>query len=141
MTSPKTKDVWLREEYKDRPDEVESHQDFEERRGLRKGVLSSRFREYADRKPKVVKTFGRQEFFAATELDEFIDSIGGHLAARTPAEVLASEVARREEAIQKCEDRIAKHMEGVNKARRDKKAQEAALEDAKRRLHLEVHGR
>lgn len=99
---------WHREEFKDQEELLEHREEFEERRGLAKGVVSSRFYDYTDRAPAVVKEVGKTKYFVATELDKFYDSIEGHNKPRTTAERLTSEVVRREGTVADFEARVEK---------------------------------
>jgi len=99
---------WYREEFKDRESELEDRESFEQRRGLAKGVMSSRFYDYTDRAPAAVKEVGRTKYYVSAELDAFFDSIDGHNKPRTTAERLAAEVVRRKGTVADYEARVAK---------------------------------
>jgi hypothetical protein len=109
-------DNWLRPEFQDREDELETRAQFEQRTGITTQSLSSHFTRYADRVPAVVKTFGKLKYFAAYELDDFVKWISENSGTRSETEVKRSEVARRKNSIGEAELRVAAHKKLLGKA-------------------------
>lgn len=101
---------WLRPEYEGRENELETRGEFEKRTGVTAQSLSSHFSRYADKIPKVVKKFGKQKWFVATELDGFIDWIAKNSGTRSDADIKRAEIARLDASIEDAEDRIAAHV-------------------------------
>lgn len=111
---------WLRSEYKGREKELETREDFFKRTGVTTQSLSSHFTRYANRVPKVVKKFGKQKWFVATELDEFIKWIGENSGNRSEEEIVEAEIARLDVALEEVDGRLRKHAEATAKAEKDK---------------------
>lgn len=111
--------TWLREEYKGREDELETRTEFEKRTGVSVMSLSSHFTRYANRVPGVVKKFGKQKFFVAAELDEFMTWIAENSGNRSDAEVRRAEVARLKNSITEGEVRVANRRREAKRAEDD----------------------
>jgi len=112
-------DTWLRTEFQGRENELETRSDFEKRTGITAQSLSSKFSNYADRIPKVVKKSGKLKFFVATELDEFVRWIEENAGTRSEADVRRAELARVMNAIEEGEERVADRKRDLEKAERD----------------------
>ena len=112
-------DTWLRTEFQGRENELETRSDFEKRTGITAQSLSSKFSNYADRIPKVVKKSGKLKFFVATELDEFVRWIEENAGTRSEADVRRAELARVMNAIEEGEERVADRKQDLEKAERD----------------------
>lgn len=127
MSNLNEKDTWHREEFRGRLDELESRTEYEERKGLKKGTIGSRFRDYADRAeeicPVVYDRFRsghyEEKIFVSAELDKFLDSITGHNAPRTPAEVKYAEVVRRRGTVAEYTRRRDAKQKALDKAERE----------------------
>lgn len=111
---------WLRPEFQGREGELETRAEFEKRTGVTAQSLSSHFTRYANRVPKVVKKFGKQKYFVASELDAFIAWIKEHSGTRSEVEIKEAEIARLDVAIEEADERIAKHQAALEKAQKDK---------------------
>lgn len=111
--------IWLREEFMDREDELETRTQFEQRTGVSAMSLSSHFTRYANRVPGVVKKFGKQKFFVSAELDEFIAWIAENSGNRSEAEVRRSEVARLKNSVTEAEKRVADRRRDAKRAEED----------------------
>jgi hypothetical protein len=111
---------WLRPEFKGREGELETRSDFEKRTGITAQALSSRFTNYADRMPKVVKKFGKTKYFVGAELDEFVAWIAENSGTRSDSDIRRAEIARIENAIDECSDRVEEHKRNVEKAEKDR---------------------
>lgn len=112
-------DTWLRTEFQGRENELETRSDFEKRTGITAQSLSSKFSNYADRIPKVVKKSGKLKFFVAAELDEFVRWIEENAGTRSEADVRRAELARVMNAIEEGEERVADRKRDLEKAERD----------------------
>lgn len=112
-------DTWLRPEFQGREDKLETRADFEKRTGITAQSLSSKFANYADRLPKVVKKSGKLKFFVATELDEFVAWIEANAGTRSEADVRRAELARVENSIEEALERVADRQRDLDKAKRD----------------------
>lgn len=112
-------EIWLRPEFQGRNSELETRTDFENRTGISAQSLSSKFSNYADRLPKVVKKNGKLKFFVASELDEFVGWIEKNSGTRSTADVRRAELARVMSAIEEGEERVADRKRDLNKAERD----------------------
>lgn len=139
------KDNWHRPEYRDRLDEIESRSEYEERNKLKRNLLSTRFRDYADRVPQVVVDRWRsgtypEQVYVTSELDAFLESIKGHDAPRTPEEVAAAEVARYERGVENAQKRVEARQADLDKAKRSLDNQQRRLKGAKQRLAIEQGG-
>lgn len=111
---------WLRPEFQGSEGELETRTDFEKRTGISAQALSSRFTSYADRMPKVVKKFGKMKYFVAAELDEFVNWIAENAGTRSDADIRRAEIARIENAIDECDERVEEHRRNVEKAEKDR---------------------
>lgn len=111
---------WLRPEFKGREGELETRTDFEKRTGISAQALSSRFTNYADRKPRIVKKFGKTRYFVAVELDGFVDWIAKNSGTRSDADIRRAEIARIEDAIEECDERVEEHKRNLEKAEKDR---------------------
>lgn len=111
---------WLRPEFQGREDELETRVDFEKRTGITAQSLSSRFTNYADRMPKLVKKFGKVKYFVAAELDEFVAWIAENAGTRSDTDIRRAEIARIENAIEECGERVEEHKRNVAKAEKDR---------------------
>ncbi|MCP9209612.1 hypothetical protein [Streptomyces cucumeris] len=111
---------WLRPEFKDREDLLETRAEFEKRTGVTKQSLSSHFTRYADLVPDVVKKFGKQKWFLASELDDFIAWISANTGTRSEADIKRAEIARLTKAIEEAEERENRHKAHLEKAQADK---------------------
>lgn len=112
-------EVWLREEYQGREGELETRKDFFERTGVTTQSLSSAFTRYANRVPAVVKKFGKEKWFVAAELDDFIGWIKKNSGNRSETDIVRAEIARLDAALEEVKKRKAKHLESLAKADRD----------------------
>lgn len=112
-------DIWLRPEFEGREGELETRTDYEARTGLSAQSLSSKFSNYADRLPKVVKKDGKLKYFVAVELDEFVGWIEANSGTRSEADVRRAELARVVNAIDESEDRVSDRQRDLDKAKRD----------------------
>ena len=112
-------EIWLRPELQGREGELETRADFEKRTGISAQSLSSRFSNYADRLPGVVKKNGKLKYFLASELDEFVSWIEANSGKRSEADVRRAELARVENAIEEAADRVADRQRDLDKAKRD----------------------
>jgi len=124
-------DIWLREEFQGREAELETRADFEKRTGVSAQSLSSKFSNYADRLPKVVKKDGKLKYFVAAELDDFVKWIEENAGTRSEVDVRRAELARVRNAIEEGTDRVADRRRDLIKAERDLarfKRQEKVLE-------------
>ena len=110
---------WLRSEYKGREKELETREDFFKRTGVTTQSLSSHFTRYADRVPQIVKKFGKQKWFVATELDEFIKWISENSGKRSEVEIKEALIARLDVALEEARGRAQKHRAALAKAERD----------------------
>jgi molybdopterin converting factor small subunit len=110
---------WLRPEYRGREEELETRADFEDRTGTTAQSLSSHFTRYANRVPKPAAKFGKQKWFAASELDAFLAWIRENSGTRSEEEIMEAEIARLDVAIEEASDRIERHREALAKAERD----------------------
>lgn len=137
------KDVWHRPEYEGRMDELAGRMGFEQLKSLRKGTMSARFRDYADRVPAVVVERWRsglypEQMYVIRELEELMDSIKGHRNPRTPAQRAAATVARYERAVETAESRVSKHRSELGKAERHLSYCKKQLKLALAELDMEV---
>lgn len=112
-------DVWLRPEFQDRENELETRGDFEARTGISVESLSSMFTRYADRVPAVVKKFGKMKFFVPVELDEFVQWIRDNSGTRSEADVRRAELARVNNAIAEAGERVDARKRDLEKAERE----------------------
>ncbi len=112
-------EIWLRPEFQNRESELETRTEFERRTGISAQSLSSKFANYADRLPKVVKKNGKLKFFVSSELDEFVGWIEKNSGTRSPADVRRAELARVKNAIEEGEERVAERKRELGKAERD----------------------
>lgn len=112
-------DVWLRPEFQDRESDLETRTDFEKRTGVSAQSLSSKFSNYADRLPKVVKKDGKLKYFVNSELDEFVAWIDQNAGTRSEADVRRADLARVQNAIEEGIDRVADRQRDLDKAKRD----------------------
>jgi hypothetical protein len=126
---------WLRPEFRDREDELETRADFEKRTAITAQSLSSHFTRYANRIPEVAKKFGKTKYFVATELDDFIKWIQENSGTRSEAEIKRAEIARLVAAEADARERKEKHLEAAAKAERDqaryRKQHKRALDELK----------
>lgn len=114
-----TADIWLREEFKGREEELETREDYEARTGTSVQSLSSMFTRYADRVPGIVKMFGKTKFFVAEELDDFAKWIEENAGTRSNADVRRSELARVRKAIALAVKRVEDRQRDLDKANRE----------------------
>lgn len=140
--STSKKDIWHRPEFRDRLDEIESRTEYEERNGLKPKLISTRFRDYADRVPEVVADRWRsglypEKLYVSKELDDFLESIAGHNSPRKPVEVAKAEVARYERGVAEAERRVSSRKEDLAKAERYAATQKKKLKIAQERLRVE----
>lgn len=112
-------EIWLRPEFQGREKELETRVDFERRTGISAQSLSSKFSNYADRLPKLVKRNGKLKYFVATELDEFVGWIEANAGTRSEADVRRAELARVQNAIEDTMERVADRQRDLDKAKRD----------------------
>ncbi|WGV35934.1 helix-turn-helix DNA-binding domain protein [Streptomyces phage Frankenweenie] len=112
-------EIWLRPEFQGRENELETRTDFEKRTGISAQSLSSRFSNYADRLPKLVKRNGKLKYFVAAELDEFVAWIETNSGTRSEADVRRAELARVQNAIEDTMERVADRQRDLDKAKRD----------------------
>lgn len=112
-------DIWLRADLQDQEKNLETRSDFEKRTGISAQSLSSKFSNYADRLPKVVKKNGKLKYFLASELDEFVAWIEANSGTRSEADVRRADLARVQNAIEEGLDRVADWQRGLDKAKRD----------------------
>lgn len=112
-------EIWLRPEFQGREKELETRVDFERRTGISAQSLSSKFSNYADRLPKLVKRNGKLKYFVATELDEFVGWIEANAGTRSEADVRRAELARVQNAIEDTLERVADRQRDLDKAKRD----------------------
>jgi len=112
-------EIWLRPEFQGREKELETRVDFERRTGISAQSLSSKFSNYADRLPKLVKRNGKLKYFVAVELDEFVGWIEAHAGTRSEADVRRAELARVQNAIEDTMERVADRQRDLDKAKRD----------------------
>lgn len=133
-------DNWLRPEFEGRESELETREGFEGRTGVSAMSLSSYFTRYADDVPDVVKMFGKEKYFVAAELDDFLTLIRQKSGSRTPAEVRAAEVARLEKSVSNGEKRLADRERDAEKARIDLAKFRRQLKRAKEELDLVERG-
>lgn len=131
---------WLRPEYRGREDELETRGDFEKRTGLSALSLSSHFARYADILPKVVKQFGKQKYFVASELDDFLKTIADISRTRSPADIARAEIARLEMSLAAAEDRVRRHKEALAKAERDQVRHQRKLKQKREDLRFLQQG-
>lgn len=110
---------WLRPEYEDREDELETREEFFKRTGVSTQSLSSHFNRYGDKVPAVVKLFGKKKWFVASELDTFIDWIKKHGGTRSEADIKRAEMVRLEASMEEARERIEKHEIALGKAKSD----------------------
>lgn len=127
---------WHREEWKGREDELETREQFENRRGLEVDTLNSRFYDYADQRPEVVKEEGRTLFYVKSELDEFYDQISNRLRPRTTAERMKSTIFRYQMTVKEHEKRVEETEKLLAKRRRELEAKKSKL--AKMQKHYEI---
>jgi len=140
------KDIWHRHEFRERLGELTSRDEFEKSNGLKQGTLASRFRDYADRVqsmcPLVYERWRsglyRENIYVTKELEDFLGSITGHGKPRTPAEVAAADVARREEGVKRATKRRDDRQEDLDKAQRYLDRQLKMLKQDRERLALET---
>src|SRR5690554_199854 len=118
MSKTGTRDIWYRPEFQGREAELENREEFEKRRGLKAGTINSRFYDYADRRPALVKEVGRVRYYVAAELDAFFDGLKGREAPRTPEQVLAARVVRREDAVRERKEAVERKRRALEKAER-----------------------
>lgn len=112
-------EIWLRPEFQGREKELETRVDFERRTGISAQSLSSKFSNYADRLPKLVKRNGKLKYFVAVELDEFVGWIEANAGTRSEADVRRAELARVQNAIEDTVERVADRQRDLDKAKRD----------------------
>jgi len=112
-------EIWLRPEFQGREKELETRVDFERRTGISAQSLSSKFSNYADRLPKLVKRNGKLKYFVAAELDEFVGWIEANAGTRSEADVRRAELARVQNAIEDTVERVADRQRDLDKAKRD----------------------
>jgi flagellar motility protein MotE (MotC chaperone) len=112
-------EIWLRPEFQGREKELETRVDFERRTGISAQSLSSKFSNYADRLPKLVKRNGKLKYFVAAELDEFVGWIEANAGTRSEADVRRAELARVQNAIEDTLERVADRQRDLDKAKRD----------------------
>lgn len=112
-------EIWLRPEFQGREKELETRVDFERRTGISAQSLSSKFSNYADRLPKLVKRNGKLKYFVAAELDEFVGWIEANAGTRSEADVRRAELARVQNAIEDTMERVADRQRDLDKAKRD----------------------
>lgn len=112
-------EIWLRPEFQGREKELETRVDFERRTGISAQSLSSKFSNYADRLPKLVKRNGKLKYFVAVELDEFVGWIEANAGTRSEADVRRAELARVQNAIEDTLERVADRQRDLDKAKRD----------------------
>jgi uncharacterized protein YlxW (UPF0749 family) len=112
-------EIWLRPEFQGREKELETRVDFERRTGISAQSLSSKFSNYADRLPKLVKRNGKLKYFVAVELDEFVGWIEANAGTRSEADVRRAELARVQNAIEDTMERVADRQRDLDKAKRD----------------------
>lgn len=112
-------EIWLRPEFQGREKELETRVDFEKRTGISAQSLSSKFSNYADRLPKLVKRNGKLKYFVAAELDDFVGWIEANAGTRSEADVRRAELARVENAIEETLERVADRQRDLDKAKRD----------------------
>jgi molybdopterin converting factor small subunit len=126
---------WLRPEFRGREEELETRADFESRTGTTAQSLSSHFTRYANRVPRVAARFGKQKWFVASELDDFLTWIRENSGTRSETEIKEAEIARLDITLEETEGRIARHKAALTKAERDKarflKQRNRALDDLK----------
>lgn len=140
--STDNKDIWYRAEFKNRLGELSSRAEYEQANGLKKDVLISRFRFYADRVPALVvdrwrSGVYRERVYVTSELDAFMKSITGHDSPRSPLEVARAEVARREGSVAEYTRRRDNKQAEVEKAQRLLDNQVRKLKQAKEALRIE----
>jgi hypothetical protein len=136
------KDIWHRPEFQDRPDEIESRREYEERNKLTTNLLSTRFRDYADRVPSIVMERWRsgtypEKVYVTAELDEFLESISGRNKQRTTLEVRRSDVARYKRGVEAAEKRLGERTKEVERAQRYLESQQRRLKAAEHALKME----
>lgn len=112
-------EIWLRSEFQGRDGELETRTEFEKRTGMSAQSLSSKFSNYADRLPKVVKKNGKLKFFVAAELDSFVKWIEENSGTRSEADVRRADLARVLNAIDEGTDRVTDRRRDLEKAERD----------------------
>lgn len=112
-------EIWLRPEFQGREKELETRVDFERRTGISAQSLSSKFSNYADRLPKLVKRNGKLKYFVAVELDEFVGWIEANAGTRSEADIRRAELARVQNAIEDTMERVADRQRDLDKAKRD----------------------
>jgi hypothetical protein len=137
MSKPGNRETWHRPEFQGRESELENREEFEKRRGLRSGTINSRFYDYADRRPALVKEVGRVRYYVAAELDRFYDSLKGRGAPRTAEQVLAARVVRRQDAVKGCEEAVKRKQEELEKAQRSLAYHKKRLDDDRAALATE----
>lgn len=137
MSKSGSRETWHRPEFQGREAELENREEFEKRRGLRSGTINSRFYDYADRRPALVKEVGRVRYYVAAELDAFFDDLKGREAPRTPEQVLAARVVRREDAVKEREEAVERKQRELEKAQRSLAYHKKRLDDDRAALATE----
>jgi hypothetical protein len=139
---PDNKDIWHRPEFRDRPDELESRSEYEQRRQLKPSVLSARFRDYADRVPALVVERWRsgvypEKVYVSAELDDFLATITGHDQPRSSVEVAQAEVVRRRGTVEEYTRRRDAKRKELDKSERALDVQARKLKKAEENLEME----
>lgn len=129
MSKPGVRDIWHRSEFQGREDELENREEFETRRSLKPGVINSRFYDYADQRPALVREVGRVRYYVAAEMDRFYDGLKGREAPRTAEQVLSARVVRRQDAVKEHEEAVERKQRELEKAKRSLAYHKKRLED------------